>query len=138
MMPSARSPIPFPLLLATSVVLFLAACERDEDEPNVTPTIAFVQESGYTWANDTVGTTDTLKVGVRVARGTNGLDLFKVTVVYDNGPEQTVDSVAIGSDDLEYEKTIITRAEPGTELWRFNVIESDGDLIRRSITLTVQ
>ena len=126
----------FNLYLATVLVL-LVACEKDPARPTVNPTIQFLTSAGYTWQNDTVGVGDTLLVGVVIERGSDALNHFKVTVSYDGGPHLTTDSVPVGSDEFEFDKTIITRDEPGTELWRFNVIENDGDVIRRSLTFTV-
>jgi hypothetical protein len=123
------------VLLAAALVL--VACERDNDGPSVNPTIEFRTESGYTWASDTVGTDDTLTVGVVIGKGSQALNHFKITRSYDNGEAVTTDSLPIGTDNFEFDKVIITRAEPGTELWRFNVVENDGDVIRRSLTFTV-
>jgi hypothetical protein len=124
------------IALATLVALF-SACEKDPGRPTVNPTIQFLSTAGYTWQNDTVGVGDTLLVGVLIERGSDALNHFKVTVSYDNGPHQTTDSVPVGSDQFEFDKLIITREQPGTELWRFNVVENDGDVIRRSLTFTV-
>jgi hypothetical protein len=117
--------------------LLLVACERDNDGPTVNPTIEFRTEGGYTWSSDTVGTDDTLTVGVVIGRGSQALNHFKVTRRYENGEEVTTDSLPIGADNFEFDKVIITRAQAGTELWRFNVVENDGDVIRRSLTFTV-
>lgn len=121
--------------LATA--LLLVGCTKDPSRPTVNPAIQFLTTTGYTWQNDTVGTGDTVLVGVVIDRGTDALNHFKVTVSYDGGPHQTTDSVPVGTDNFEFDKVIITREQPGTELWRFNVVENDGDVIRRSITLTV-
>ena len=79
-----------------------------------------------------------LVVGVVIARGTDGMHHFEVTSTYDNGPTVVVDSLPIGADNFEFDKTIITRDVPGTEKWSFVVVENDGDLIRRSLTFVVE
>ena len=81
---------------------------------------------------------DTLRVGVRIRRGDDRLSSFKVISVYDGGPETTHDSLGITTDTLAYDKEIHLRAQPGTERWTFWVQERDGDVIRRSLTFTVQ
>lgn len=126
-----------PIIFIALAALVLVACERDDTKPTVNPTIQFHTSAGYTWQNDTVGMGDTLLVGVLIERGTGAMNHFKVTVSYDDGPHLTTDSVPVGSDQFEFDKVIVTREEPGTELWRFNVVENDGDVIRRSLTFTV-
>ena len=125
------------LIVIALVALVLVACERDDAKPTVNPTIQFTTTEGYTWKSDTVGTQDTLLVGVVIERGTDAMHHFKVTHKYDNGPEVVTDSLPMGTDEFDFEKVIITRDQPGTELWRFNVVENDGDVIRRSLTFTV-
>jgi hypothetical protein len=123
-------------VVATAIVL--VACQKDDDKQSVNPTIEFLTSEGYTYLNDTVGTRDTLVVGVVIARGTDGMHHFEVTSTYDNGPTVVVDSLPIGADNFEFDKTIITRDVPGTEKWSFIVVENDGDLIRRSLTFVVE
>ena len=123
-------------VVATAIVL--VACQKDDDKQSVNPTIEFLTSEGYTYLNDTVGTQDTLVVGVVIARGTEGMHHFEVTSTYDNGPTVVVDSLPIGADNFEFDKTIITREVPGTEKWSFVVVENDGDLIRRSLTFVVE
>ncbi len=115
-------------------LLLLQACERDDTKPSVNPTIEFLTGTGYTSMNDSVSVGDTLLVGVVIKRGTDAMHHFKVTSTYDNGSEMVTDSLPMGTDQFEFDKTIIIRDEPGTELWRFNVVENDGDVIRRSLT----
>ncbi len=127
------------IVLIATLLLALAACERDTDTtPTVNPTIQFSNDSGYTFQNDTIAVLDTARVGIRIARGTDAMHHFKVTVSYDGGSEQTTDSLPMGTDNFEFDKTVIARAEPGLEKWTFNVIENDGDAIKRSITFTVE
>jgi hypothetical protein len=49
-----------------------------------------------------------------------------------------VDSLSIGSDQFAFDKTILLRTVAGAEKWTFWVQETDGDIIRRSLTFTVQ
>lgn len=112
-------------------------CEQEDDGPSVTPTIQFLTDAGYVFRNDTVATGDTARVGVVVQKGSEPLDRFFVSVSYDGATAIVTDSLGIGSDQFEFEKRIVARDQPGTELWRFNVVERDGDIVRRSLTLTV-
>lgn len=124
--------------LALAALLILTACVRDDTRPTVNPTIQFRTDTGYTWKNDTVAVGDTLLVGVVIARGTDAMNHFKITRRYDNsGPFFTTDSLPMGADAFEFDKTIVVRSVPGEEHYRFNVVENDGDVIRRSLVFTV-
>lgn len=126
------------LIAVLTVAFVLVACEKDDDKPSVNPTIEFLTSEGYTYRSDTVGTQDTLVVGVMIRKGDDAMHHFKVTSTYGNGPTVVTDSLPIGADTFEFDKTIITRDFPGTEKWSFVVVENDGDLIRRSLTFIVE
>jgi hypothetical protein len=105
----------------------------------VNPTIVFVTDSGYTYLSDTVPTEDTLLVGVVINKGDDPLHTFKVQVSYDgHSAATTTDSLPMGADAFEFDKTIITRDVAGTEKWTFVVVENDGDQIKRALTFTTQ
>jgi hypothetical protein len=126
--------LPAILLLA----LLFSACEKDDSKPTVTPTIKFLTWEGYTFRNDTVGMQDTLRVGVVIERGTDAMHSFKVTSSYNGATPIVRDSLPLGMDSFEFEKVIITRNQPGSERWSFEIRENDGDIIRRALTFTVQ
>lgn len=132
---------PPPPAAATLLVLTLliTACQRaDDDGPTVSPAIAFSTGQGYTFQNDTFPREQTLLVGVRIRQGDDGLNTFKVLSSYDGGTPTTVDSLPIGTAEFTFDKTITTRAVTGTEIWTFWVQETDGDIIKRSLTFTVR
>ncbi len=136
-MPAGTRIRPQAILLVLMASVFLITCTKDDDVNNVNPTIGFRTDSGYTYQSDTVGQMDTLLVGVEIKRGTNAMNHFKVTVSYDGGSAQVTDSLPMGTDEFYFDKTIITRDQPGTERWHFDVVENDGDVIRRALTFTV-
>lgn len=119
-------------------LLSASSCNRDDDGPVVNPTINFVTDSGYTYLNDTLPPSDTLKVGVVIRAGNEDLRTFMVRSTYDQQQPVITDSLPIGSDTFEFEKQIILRSVAGTEKWSFGVAENDGDLIWRSLTFVVQ
>lgn len=125
-------------LVALAAMLFSASCTRDDDRPSVNPTIEFVTEEGYTHLDDTVAAGDTLLIGVRINRGDDRLNTFKVLSRYDNGGETMVDSLPVTADTLDFDKEIHLRDVAGTERWTFWVQERDGDVVRRSLTFTVR
>jgi hypothetical protein len=135
--PLLQKPVPAWMAVLVAAVL-LSACEQDNAKPSVNPTIEFRTESGYTYLNDTIGMEDTLLVGVVIRKGDDGLNTFKVLRTYDTGEATTEDSLSIGSAEFEFDKVIISRAVVGTEKWTFWVQETDGDVIRRSLTFIVQ
>ena len=136
-MPTRRTFLPF-ILVALALSGWSASCNRDDAEPTVNPTIEFLSDSGYTFQSDTMALSDTLLVGVRINKGDDGLNTFKVISKYDNGADVVVDSLSIGSDQFAFDKAILLRPVAGTEKWTFWVQETDGDVIRRSLTFTVQ
>lgn len=126
------------LYLLCSIAL-MTSCEKPDDtQPIVNPTIQFRTDSGYTYQSDTISQGDTLKVGVLITRGTNAMHHFKVIANFDGNSALVTDSLPMGTDNFEFDKTIIARDQAGTEKWSFNIIENDGDVIKRSLTFTVE
>ena len=95
-------------------------------------------DSGYTYLNDTLPLSDTLKVGVIIQQGNENLRTFLVRSVYDQQQPIITDSLPVGSDTFEFEKQIILRGVAGMERWSFGVEENDGDRIWRQLTFVVQ
>lgn len=125
-------------LVAVAITLTAASCNRDDAKPAVNPTIQFIMDEGFTYQSDTVALGDTLMVGVRINKGDDGMNFFKVLSKYDNAAEVVQDSLPIGSDSFAFDKVIRLRPFAGTERWTFSVQETDGDIIRRSLTFVVQ
>ena len=119
-------------------LLSATSCNRDDDGPVVNPTINFVMDSGYTYLNDTLPLSDTLKVGVIIQQGNENLRTFLVRSVYDQQQPIITDSLPVGSDTFEFEKQLILRGVAGMERWSFGVEENDGERIWRQLTFVVQ
>lgn len=100
--------------------------------------ITFRTDSGYTYTSDTVSLSDTLRVVMIAAEGTDELTSFVLTVTYDNAQPVGTDTVPINTNPFLFEKYVITRATPGTEKWTFAVLEGDGDRTQRSLTFVTQ
>lgn len=129
------------LLIFSFTILVLAAstgCTKDQPDGDHAADFTFRTDSGYTWRNDTVPLSDTLRIGVSVSKGSDNLRSFFVDVAYDGGPRIRQDSAHVESDPFNFEKTVITRDQAGTETWWFSVDEFDGDITQRALTLTVQ
>jgi hypothetical protein len=130
----------FKLFCAALVALPLfSACTKDEPvDGSSAADITFRADSGYTFVSDTVGLSDTLRIVMIAAKGTDALRAFQLTRTYDALAPVTTDSVAINDNPFLFEKQVITRAVAGTEKWNFIVIEPDGDRTQRSLTFVTQ
>ncbi|HRH69563.1 MAG TPA: hypothetical protein PLB89_08665 [Flavobacteriales bacterium] len=125
-------------LIIAGVLLLLPACQKDDGDTSLSPTIVFSSDSGYVFLDDTVGMEDTLLVGVTITGGDDKINTFKVLANFDGVGDMTVDSLPVSSSPFQFEKTIITRGVPGTEKWTFWIQERDGDIYRRSLTFLVE
>lgn len=126
------------IIAILAVLLMLPACQKKDDDQLASPTIAFSNDSGYVFRNDTVGLEDTLRVGVTITGGDDRIHTFKVLASFDGATDITVDSFLLTTASFEIQKTIITRAVTGTEKWTFWVQEHDGDVYRRALTFLVE
>lgn len=122
-----------PLLL-----LLLAACSREEDSAPSRVQITFRTDNGYTFMNDTLGVSDTVRVGVRCTEGTDALERFYLAVSYDDSAQRVLDTVRITTGTYTLDSQLVMRAFPGRERWSFIVEEGDGDRTQRSLDLVVQ
>ncbi len=126
------------VLVGICALLVITSCNKEGDTPNTTPSITFRADSGYVHTDTTAGTSDTLRVGVNVAKGSLDLEAFIVRVTYNGSDVEVTDDVPVSAGSFSFEKTIVTRSVAGTEQWDFGVRQSNGDLVYRAITLTVQ
>ena len=129
------------LIMASVLSLLLllgGGCTKDQSDLGTAASITFRTDSGYTWRDDTVPLSDTLHIGVIATKGSNDLRSLFVYVAYDNAPAVRQDSVPVGSNPFNLEKTVVTRDQAGKEVWTFSVVENNGDITKRSLTFTVQ
>ncbi|MCB9170617.1 MAG: hypothetical protein H6594_09750 [Flavobacteriales bacterium] len=124
---------------AIALLIGLAAfsCQKETD-PRVPPSMSFKTGAGYTSSNDTVGLRDTLLIGVIIDRTEDPLTALNVSVAYDGGSSSTVHNEDLSGDHVEYDQQVITRDQAGSEKWIFSVIDRDGNITSRDLTLTVQ
>ncbi|MCW3102913.1 MAG: hypothetical protein JWO09_1353 [Bacteroidetes bacterium] len=127
----------FGLLLLTAATLS-PACKKEKDE-QIPPEISFKTGSGYTYANDSVGTNDTLLVGINASK-TEEKDLlqrFIVTRQYDANSATTILTESFNQDTYSKDMTIITRSVAGTEKYTYTIINRDGLTKTISLVLAV-
>lgn len=131
------------LHIAPLLVLFIAlmvGCSKDgtsSEDDGAAASIVFRVDTDYFYQDMHADTLDTLAVRMTASRGSDALVKFRLTVSYDDSAARVTDTAVINVDPFVFERTITTRTQHGTEKWTFNVYEGDGDLTRRSITLTV-
>ena len=128
----------FLAIMILSGLFLTTGCTKDQSEIGKSADITFRMDSSYTWRDDTLPLSDTLHIGVIATKGSNTLRSLFVHVAYDNGPAVRQDSVHIDSNPFNFEKTVVTRDQAGTEKWTFSVVENNGDITKRSLTFTVQ
>ncbi|MCW3070658.1 MAG: hypothetical protein JWO44_548 [Bacteroidetes bacterium] len=125
------------LLLITAAV-FSPACKKEKDK-QIPPELSFKTGSGYTSSSDSVGTNDTLLVGVN-ANKTEDKDLlqrFIVTQQYDANSATTILTESFNQDTYSKDMTIITRSVAGTEKYTYTIINRDGLTKTISLVLAV-
>jgi len=128
------------LLPCLAAVLATAGCNKDEAEAtgHEGVKIVFVTDSGYTYQNDTVGLSDTLRIGLEITEGDEDLRTLYVDVSYDDGTPLRRDSLHMGPNPFYHTVWPIMRDTAGTEKWIFTAVDENDDHIARSLTFTVQ
>lgn len=122
---------------ALTGLLFAGGCKKETD-PRVHPDMVFKTGAGYTSADDTVGTSDSLRIGVIITKTEDPLIALNVSVAYDGGGGSTVHNQSISGEHVEYDHELVTRDQTGVEEWIFSVTDRDGNITTKSIKLTVQ
>ncbi|MBA3649295.1 MAG: hypothetical protein H0W62_12225 [Chitinophagales bacterium] len=127
-------------LFFVSVVFF--SCNKNSD-PRQPPDMSLQTGAGYTFTDATVALGDTLKVGVVVIKTEDPLNTFNVSYVYDAGSSSTtvLNQTLTGSEQnngFSRDITIATRNQAGVEKYTFTVVDRDGNIASKSLTITVQ
>jgi hypothetical protein len=119
----------------------MLSCKKNND-PHVPPNVVFKTGSGYLFQNDTVIVQDTLLVGITATKTEDDLKSYNISVAYDGSATtstfynylvQTTEYTGFSKD-----VQIITRNQPGTEKWIFSVVDRDGNITQKNLTLIVQ
>lgn len=129
----------FVLLL---IILGVSSCKKEEVDPHVPPALEFKTGAGYTSADATVGMQDTLVIGITASITEDELMSFNVSYDYDaSGSTTTFYNYALSASETQsysHDTQIVTRNQAGTEEWIFTIVDRDGNITSKSITLTVQ
>jgi hypothetical protein len=127
------------ILIPLFLFLFFVGCE---DEVEIPAKIELKTGLGFTYQDETVTKGSLITVGVVADKAENDLKKYNVSVSYDGAlTTVTVSDFAISPiENTHYEKdvTFSVRSHSGTEKYYFTIADTDGNLIQKAITLTVE
>lgn len=127
--------------LAAILLFVTGACKKEKDA-HIPPDVVLKSAAGYTYQDGIAGLQDTLTIGVTVTKTEDDLKSLNLSYSYDGSSTKTTfynytvaDSEKEGfSKDVD----IITRNQAGTEKWIVTVVDRDGNITQKSVTLSVQ
>jgi hypothetical protein len=130
------------LILALAVVLLANCKKKKEVDPHIPPDVSFKTGGKYISGDVTKGKQDTLLVGIIATKTEDNLKSYNASYAYD-GASSTTTFFNYYLAESEYESyskdlTIITRNQAGSERWVFSIVDRDGNITQKTITITVQ
>ena len=128
------------LVLMTTSCKKKTAAEANVD-PRIPPDMVFKTGTIYTSANIMATRLDTLLIGVVVTKTEDNLTSFNASVAYD-GSSTTTSFFNHHLSSNEYSGYTVdipyyTRNQAGTEVLAFTIVDRDGNITTKSITITV-
>jgi hypothetical protein len=128
-------------LIACFFIVTALACKKNKDA-HVPPDVVFKTGTGYTSGDATVAKGDTVTVGIIATKTEDDLKSYNASYAYD-GATTTItffNYYLQASEYSSYSKDldIVTRNQTGSEKWVFSVVDRDGNITQKTITLTVQ
>ena len=127
------------IFVMLALTLAVVSCEKDKHVP---PNVSLQSGAGYISSDATVAQDTTLTVGFVAEKTEDELKTFNVSHAYDGATTTTSDTtIALTSaeaDHYEYNYSLTTRNQAGTEKWIFTITDRDGNIAQKAITLTVQ
>ena len=129
------------ILVLTSLTIGIFSCKKTKDA-HVPPDVEFKTGSGYTSSDATVAKSYTVSVGITATKTEDNLHSYNVSYAYDGATTTTTfyNYYLAAAEYTSYTKDIqfVTRNQTGTEKWTFSIVDRDGNITQKSITLTVQ
>jgi len=123
------------------LLLFLLFCFSCENEQEPAASIEFKTGAGYTCRDATISKGSSITVGIVVDKAENNLKAYNVSVSYDGASTTiTVQNFTISSDETtHYDKDVnfTVRNQTGTEKYYFTIVDVDGNLVQKILTLTI-
>lgn len=134
------------LLSMLAVSLITVSCKKKSSETTkkderVPPSMSFKTGTAYTSGDITTTKQDTILVGVMTTKTEDDLSSFNASVAYDGSSttttffNHTLNSNEYGgySVDVPY----IVRNQSGSEVLTFSIVDRDGNITMKTITITV-
>ena len=129
------------IILLSAIIVATASCKKNKDA-HVPPDVVFKTGTGYTSTDVTLTTNDTILVGIVATKTEDDLKSYNVSYAYDGSTTTTTfyNYYMTSNEYTSYshDVQIITRSVPGSEKWSFSIVDRDGNITQKSITLTVQ
>lgn len=128
-------------IITCTLLTAVASCKKDQDA-HVPPNVSFKTDAGYTSGNVTINQGDSVLVGVVITKTEDDLRTLNLSYAYDGATSSTT-SWTYTMTSAEYtgynhDYWIHSRNQAGSEKWIFTVVDRDGNMTQKSITLTVQ
>lgn len=131
------------MAVAAALFLFMvgmSSCEKDEGK---LPNISFKTTAGYTSADKTVASDDTVLVGINASKSEEEdvLKTFNISKSVDGAASTTVQNVTLTSaqeDTYTQDFQLVAGSAGHTEKYTFTVSNRDGLTNSVNFTLTVQ
>jgi hypothetical protein len=143
-MKNAFSKIVLTAFAAVLLLTFFNACKKETDKM-IPPIIEFKTGAGYTSDSAaTVPISTPIKVGIHAEKteGNDYLNRFTVSHSFDGVLPVVTDSTRLLNDSehdvFDEDINFTTRAEVGVEVYNFTIINKDGLVVTKTLTLTVQ
>jgi hypothetical protein len=125
----------------TLLLLAGAACKKKTD-PHVPPAMSFKSGGTYTSGDKTISKGDSVLVGITATKTEDELRSFNISVAYDgaSGTTTKYQYYLTSSEYNSYSKDywVKSRNQAGSERWVFSILDKDGNITQKSLTLTVQ
>jgi hypothetical protein len=128
-------------LFLCSLLSISISCKKKKDA-HVPPDVVFKTGPGYISADATVAKGDTIKIGITATKTEDDLKSYNASYAYDGAATTTsfFNYYLQSSEYLSYSKDLAlpVRNQAGVEKWVFSIVDRDGNITQKPITLTVQ
>lgn len=119
----------------------IISCKKKKDA-HVPPSVSFKTGGNYTSGDKTINKGDSVLVGISATKTEDDLRSFNISVAYD-GASGTTTFYQYYLNSSEYggyskDTWIKSRNQTGSERWVFSILDKDGNITQKSLTLTVQ
>lgn len=127
--------------IAAILAITVISCKKNQDA-HVPPDMTFKTSAGYTSGNVTVNQGDSVLVGVVITKTEDDLRTLNLSYAYDGASSSTTSwtytMTSAEYTGFDHDYWIHSRNQAGTEKWIFTVVDRDGNMTQKSLTLTVQ